>query len=80
MGPDGRRRGAYWMIGRAGVKGKWAGAASLGLSARKPYSFYFSFLFSFYPKFKFQINSKFKFLDLVASLFSDYIFNLNIPI
>ena len=39
---------------------------------------YFSFLFVFFL-FKFQILPKFKFPDWLTSLFSDHIFNLNIP-
>jgi hypothetical protein len=39
-----------------------------------------AFIFLFYFKFKLQINSRFNFPNFVTSLYSDYIFNLNLPI
>jgi hypothetical protein len=66
-----------WRVGF----GKWA-KGQVSAQARFSLLFSFSFIFSFffYFKFKLQINSRFKFPNFVASLYSDYIFNLNLPI
>jgi hypothetical protein len=67
--------------GNDGPQGKWYGPRQPNwaqVHAGHIPLYYFSFLFVFFL-FKFQIHSKFKFPDWLTSLFSDHIFNLNIP-